>query len=158
MLGAWYVGEALKLNTAREEKIKAAGDVETDETKASLALVKGYTDRAMDAYARALKSAGGRDMPKTYKDGLNNKLVDLFDSRYDGKHDGIEQLVAGVMNRPLPDPETPVTPVIEQAPVQAPPPPAVKSVTKQPTPPPATKSVTKQLTPAPVKKSVTKHP
>lgn len=120
LIGAWYIEEAVKISVAREEKIKAAGDQETDETRASLALLKGYTERAMDAYARAFKAASARpEITSAYRDALYKKLLDLFESRYDGNVQGVDQFAAGVMSKPFPDPTSTVTPVIETTSVQA---------------------------------------
>jgi len=112
LIGAWYVDDAIKLNTARAAKIKAAGDQETEETKADEALLNGYLDRGIDAYARAYSSANSTNS-QAYKDALHKRLEGLFDSRHDGNHDGIDKFVAGVMNNPFPDPTTPVKPVVE---------------------------------------------
>lgn len=117
-IGAWYLDEAIKIDTKRKEAIKTAGDKDTDETLAMLADQKGYADRAIDAYARAYKFA--KDDPKQkkdYQDGLYAKLKQLYEFRYDGKITGIDEFVASVQSKPLPDPSTPITPVKEEVPV-----------------------------------------
>jgi hypothetical protein len=116
-IGAWYLDEAIKIDTKRKELIKAAGDKDTDETLAMLAEQKGYADRAIDAYARAYKFA--KDDPKQkkeYTDNLYSRLKELYTFRYEGKTEGIDQFVATVQNKPMPDPTTAITPVKEETP------------------------------------------
>jgi hypothetical protein len=115
-IGAWYLDEAIRLDTDRTAKTKAAGNKDTDETLALLGVVKGYVNRSIDAYARAYKlaSAPGGDVKR--KDALYAKLKELYAFRYDGKTEGIDAFVATVMNNPMPDPMTEVTPVVEAAP------------------------------------------
>jgi uncharacterized membrane protein len=62
-IGSWYLDEFLRIDKERLDKVKAAGDVDTDETKAMLALQKGYAERAAEAYARAYRVAN--DDPST---------------------------------------------------------------------------------------------
>jgi hypothetical protein len=113
-IGAWYLDEAIKLGNLRAEKIKAADGQETEEIKADEALVYGYLDRAIDAYSRAYSSASAKNnIAQPYKDGIYEKLGSLFDSRYDGKRDGMDKYVAEVMNSPFIDPLTPVKPVVD---------------------------------------------
>lgn len=129
MIGAWYLEEAIKINTKRLEAIKAAGDQDTDETKAMLAMQKGYADRSIDAYARAYKLTGDPKVKVSaeFKNALYAKMTDLYKFRYDGKTEGIDAYVANVSSKPFPDPTSAVTPVAEEpetpatttAPVQA---------------------------------------
>ena len=117
-IGAWYLEEAIRIDSERDAKVKEAGNKDTEETLAMLGLQKGYADRAIDAYARAYKIASGNTDPKTkpYKDALYTKLKELYAFRYDGKTEGIDAYVSTVMSKPLPDPTTAVTPVVEAAP------------------------------------------
>ena len=113
-IGATYFDEAKRLSQESENMAKAAGDKDTDQSKAAYALAKGYADRAIDAYARAYKVAGANPATKKeYKDGLYKVLQDLYKFRYDGKTDGLDAFVATVMNKPFVNPTTPVTPVVE---------------------------------------------
>ena len=118
MIGAWYLDEAIKINTSRLEKIKAAGDEDTDETKAMLGMQKGYTERALDAYGRAYKiaTAPGSKADAAYKTAIYTKITELYKFRFDGKTDGIDKFVADSVAKPFPDPASAVTPVIEVAP------------------------------------------
>lgn len=114
-IGANYFDEAKRLSQSSEDKAKAAGDKDTDESKADYAMAKGYADRAIDAYARAYKIAGASaTAKKEYKDGLYKVLQDLYKFRYNGKIEGLDAYVATVMNKPFVNPTTAVTPVIEE--------------------------------------------
>lgn len=116
IIGAWYLEEALRIDKDRLAKIAAAENKDTDETLALLALQKGYADRSIDAYARAYSLASkDTKATKEYKDGLYGRLQDLYKFRYDGKVEGIDAYVSTVMNKPMPNPSTPVTPVAETA-------------------------------------------
>ena len=113
IIGLWYLEEALRIDKDRLAKIAAAENKDTDETLALLALQKGYADRSIDGYARAysIASAKGSIATKEYKDALYSRLQDLFKFRFDDKTTGIDAYVSTVMNKPMPDPATPVTPV-----------------------------------------------
>ncbi len=115
-LGAWYLDQAIKMDADRQAKITAAGDKDTDETIAMLAMQKGYADRAIDAYARAYSLAKNDPKNKPYADGLYAKLNELYKFRYNGNVAGVDTFVAGVMSKPLPDPTTEITPVKEETP------------------------------------------
>jgi tetratricopeptide (TPR) repeat protein len=120
-IGASYFDEAKRLSQESTDKIKAANNTETEESKASYALAKGYADRAIDAYARAYKIASANPATKKeYKDGLYGVIQDLYKFRYNGKIDGIDSYVAAVMSRPMPDPTVAVTPVVEATPAVTP--------------------------------------
>jgi hypothetical protein len=111
-IGAWYLDEAIRIDTERTTKITAAGNKDTEETLALLGTQKGYAERSIDAYARAYRIASASPQTaKEYKDALYTKLKELYAFRYDGKTTGIDEFVAGVMSKPMPDPTTTVTPV-----------------------------------------------
>jgi len=110
-IGAWYLDEILKIDKDRLAKIEANTGKDNDETLALYALEKGYADRAIDAYARAYKIAPTTN--PTYRTGLFEKLQALYKIRFD-KTDGINDYVSTVMSKPMPDPATAVTPVVEE--------------------------------------------
>ncbi len=117
-IGDSYFEDAKRLSKESEDLAKAAGDKDTDESKAKNALAKGYADRSIDAYARAYKLAStNQAVKKEYKDGLYKLLQELFKFRYNGKTDGLDTFVASVMSKPMPDPTTTVSPVVEATPV-----------------------------------------
>lgn len=117
IIGASYFDEAKRLGQESADKYKAASNTETEESKAAFALAKGYADRAIDAYARAYKIAGANAGTKPeYKAGLYRIIQDLYKFRYEGKIEGIDAYVASVMNKPMPDPASAVSPVVEATP------------------------------------------
>jgi hypothetical protein len=158
-IGAWYLDEAIKIDAKRKELIKAAGDKDTDETLAMLAEQKGYADRAIDAYARAYKFA--KDDPKQkkeYTDNLYSRLKELYTFRYEGKTEGIDQFVATVQNKPMPDPTTAITPVKEETPAATTTTPNTNNVTTPATTTPATTAPTKPATTNTAKPAATTTP
>ncbi len=121
VIGDTYFEQAKAFNKESEDLAKAAGNKDTDESKAKDALAKGYADRAIDAYARAYKLASTNPaVKKEYKDGLYKLLQELFKFRFNGKIEGLDAYVSTVMNKPFVDPSVAVTPVvIEAAPATA---------------------------------------
>lgn len=116
LIGNFYVDEFIRLDKERTDKIAAAGNADTDETKALLALQKGYADRAVEAFARAHKVASSDPKDKAYKDSLLNRVKELYGIRFDNNMTGFDAYLASVSNRPLTDPTTAVVPVVEAAP------------------------------------------
>ncbi|HSK71520.1 MAG TPA: hypothetical protein VK892_07490 [Pyrinomonadaceae bacterium] len=114
MIGEYYFDEVARIDKERQEKIKANNNEDNEETLRLLAVEKGNADRAIDAYARAY--ALSKDNPaatKEYKDILYARLKSLYTFRHNNT-DGMDSLVASVMNRPMPNPTTEVTPVVEE--------------------------------------------
>lgn len=114
MIGEYYFDEVARIDKERQEKIKANNDEDNEETLRLLAVEKGNADRAIDAYARAYALA--KDNPsatKEYKDILYARLKSLYTFRHDNT-DGMDSLVASIMNKPMPNPATEVTPVVEE--------------------------------------------
>lgn len=114
-IGSLYVDEFIRLDKERVDKIAAAGNVDTDETKALLALQRGYADRAVDAYARAYKVASNDPKDKAYKDSLLARAKELYAIRYDNDMSGFDTYISGLMNKPFVDPTTAVTPIVLDA-------------------------------------------
>ncbi len=160
-IGAWYLDEAIRIDKERQEKLKANGNKDTEETLAMVGMQKGYADRAIDAYARAYKIAkDNKDSKPDYVNALYSKLKDLYAFRFDNNTSGIDQFVATVQTKPLPDPTTAITPVaVEPTPTETTPttntttPPAMDTTkpatdTTKPATTPATKPTTTPTTPA----------
>ena len=122
-IGGWYKDEFTRLDAERVAKVKAAGDQDTDETKSLFATQKGYAERAADAYARAAKlAAGDSTATKEQKDSLAAVAKQFYGIRYNNdptKFDGYDTFVAGLANKPLIDPSTAITPVVEETPAAA---------------------------------------
>jgi cell division septation protein DedD len=112
-IGAWYLAELLKIDEKRLALITQNADKDTDETLAMLALEKGYAERSMDAYARAHKLAkADTKSAATYVTSLYEKIQGLYKLRFD-KTDGLDVYLSTLMSKPLPDPTSAVTPVVE---------------------------------------------
>ncbi len=121
LIGSWYIEELAKLDATRMEKVKAAGDNDTDETLSILAMQKGYVERAMDAYARAYKTAKASETAsQATKDSLLKKLKGVYEFRYDGDLSKFDPYLEKAGTTPFVDPATPVTPVKEEPPPPAP--------------------------------------
>jgi len=86
-----------------EYKAKFGGKDETPESKLALENVNQVVDRMIDAYARAAALASGTD-----KTNLMDALTDLFKNR-NNTATGVNELVAGVLAKPVPDIPTPLT-------------------------------------------------
>ncbi|MCA1608870.1 MAG: hypothetical protein LC730_05350, partial [Acidobacteria bacterium] len=78
--------------------------------KAAEGMIKGYLERAIDAFGRAKKFTPATD--KTTVDAINKTLADLYKARF-AKTDGMDAYVASKIAQPMPDPTSQVTPIIE---------------------------------------------
>ncbi len=81
-----------------------ADQPETPESKAMLDNVNKATDRIIDAYARAVALAGSDAQYATKKAEWTKRLTDLYKFRHDGSDTGLNEFVAGVLAKPLPQP------------------------------------------------------
>lgn len=104
-----------KQKAAKTDEEKVALDVQI---KAKIAMFNGYLDRTLDAYGRAYTVAKS-DTPanKTYRDTLYKILQEAYKSRFD-KTEGLDAYVSSTVAKPLPNPMTEVTPVVEAEPVK----------------------------------------
>lgn len=134
-IGAWYLEEILKMDKKRTDIITANENKDNEESLAMFKLIKGYADRAIDAYARA-SSLAASETDAAYKKGLDDKLQALYKIRFDNTN-GIDMYVKSVMNKPMPDPATPVEPVKEET---------TSSPTTTPNTTPVTTTTTKPMT------------
>lgn len=117
MIAAWYLDELIKLNNRYKEITKANGDKENDESLALLGMIKGYAERALDAYARAYKIASAsKTATAAYKDSLLKRVKEMHGIRYDGDTTKVDAYLSTVSDKPFVDPTTPVTPVVEAVP------------------------------------------
>ena len=140
-IGEYYVEEAARLGTeiaAMIEKQKAMATVEEKEKidveiKAKVGLFNGYTERAIDAFARAHKVAPSTTAAeKEYKDVLYKRVQDLYKRRFD-KDSAMANLntyITSSIAKPFPNPTSEVTPIND-------PDPATTTTTTSATPAPA---------------------
>src|ERR1051325_9408080 len=63
----------------------------------------------IDAYARAVALAGTDPKFKDVKAGWNDSLTQWYKFRNNDKTEGMDQMVAGILSKPLPPEPTPLT-------------------------------------------------
>src|ERR1044071_4702078 len=104
--GAYETGPYAKMS--EEYKAKFGGKDETPESKLMLANINQLIDRMIDGYARAV--ALGTD-PKLEKQKAvwNESLTTWYKYRNSDQTTGLDQLIAGVLSKPLPPEPTPLT-------------------------------------------------
>jgi tetratricopeptide (TPR) repeat protein len=142
IIGDYYFEEVKRLGEEIRVKTVAAGNKDTDETKALIAQLKGYAERAIDAYARAQNLVDIVKNPKAkpYKDSLGSQVETLYQLRFQ-KLDGLKDFVSVQVAKPIPDPTSVPAPIVEVDPADVPPAPGTTA--------PGTNPGTKPVTPAP---------
>ncbi len=104
------------LNKMTEDyKAKYAGKDETPESKLALENIYQVMDRQIDAMARAVALSSGADK-KTYMDAL----TEVYKDRNKGSDAGLPELVASVLNKPLPEVPSPLTQLPTPTPTSTP--------------------------------------
>jgi len=112
MIGSTYQEGFDRIEADRQAKLKAAGDTDTEETKALYAVELGYIDRMMDAYGRAYNLANAdAKYDADRKATLLAKVKELYTFRHDEKADGLDEWLKGLGSKKLPDPTSKVEPV-----------------------------------------------
>jgi tetratricopeptide (TPR) repeat protein len=79
-----------------------ANQPESAESKAALANINTVMDKIIDAYARAVALASKDPQQTAAKNAWMARLTELYKFRHDGSDAGLNELVAGVLARPLP--------------------------------------------------------
>lgn len=116
MIGTQYYDEVAKLDKQRTDIAAANNGQDNDESLRLYALEKGYAERGADAYARAYKLVkDDPKVPKDYKDGLYNRLQQLYKFRHNDKIEGLDTYVATIMSKPFPNPTSTVEPIKDEA-------------------------------------------
>ena len=105
--GAYETGPYAKMS--EEYKRLYQGKDETPEIKLMLANINQLVDRMIDGYARAVALAGNKPDFATAKTGWNESLTQWYKYRNGDKTDGMDQLIAGILSKPLPPEPTPLT-------------------------------------------------
>jgi hypothetical protein len=88
----------------------------TEEFKRDLGIQKALMDRAIDAFARAYKAASDAKVPAAVLETRKKDLEQMYKIRFKDQPLNINEVVATTASKPLPDPMSPVTPVIEETP------------------------------------------
>ena len=105
--GAYETGPYAKLS---EEYTRLYKDKEeTPESKLALANIHQIVDRMIDSYARAVALAGSDSKFTTQKPVWQESLTTWFKFRNQDKTDGMNELVAGILAKPLPPEPQPLT-------------------------------------------------
>lgn len=118
IIGQWYFDKLIKLGEERE-KLDKTNEENFEPIKQMVAVEKGYAERAIDAYARAYDLARtDSKVDAKSKTALFESLQKLFAFRYSDPTEAemktdisINNYVASVSKKPMPNPETKVTPV-----------------------------------------------
>ena len=105
--GAYETGPYAK--QSEEYNIKYKGKDETPESKLALANINQLVDRIIDAYARAVALAAADPKFATAKTAWTENLTNLYKFRNNDKTDGLDQMIAGILSKPLPPEPTPIT-------------------------------------------------
>ena len=104
--GAYETGTYAKLSEAYEVY---KGKDETPESKLALANIYQIVDRMIDGYARAVALAGSDPKFATQKTLWQESLTGWYKFRNGDKTDGMNELIAGILAKPLPPEPTPLT-------------------------------------------------
>ena len=123
-IGSYFASEVIRLNGEIAKLIAEQKAKPTDEEKLAMepkiketiGILNGTAERAMDYYSRAYRLAKS-DTPaaKTYKDSLYKDLTILYEGRFN-KKDGLDAYISSAASKPLPNPTSPVTPVLDPEP------------------------------------------
>ena len=81
-----------------------ANQPETPESKTALENINKVMDRIIDAYARAVALAGNEPQYQTAKAGWTKQLTTLYKFRHADSDAGLNEFMASVLSKPLPQP------------------------------------------------------
>lgn len=112
LAGAYYDSEFK--GPAADYQTRFGGKDETDESRAAYEKLMQSLDRVIDAYARA--ELYSKDPAQ--KKAIREQLTALYKSRNNGSEAGLNEYLAGVPSRPLPQPGQPAHPALAPAPPQ----------------------------------------
>lgn len=82
---------------------------ETPESKLALENINQILDRVIDAYARAVALAGSNPDYKDLKADAMTRLTDWYKFRHNQSDAGLNEMIAGILSKPLPPEPTPIT-------------------------------------------------
>lgn len=121
-IGDFYYDSVKKLGEEVKAKIADQKDNDPDDVKAkkdadikaSIAMLNGYAERAMDAYSRAYTIA--KADPKnysTYTPNVYKVIQTLYTIRFQNTKpaDGVDSWISAAVTKPFPDPTSPVQPI-----------------------------------------------
>jgi tetratricopeptide (TPR) repeat protein len=102
-----YEAEYAKQSADYEAKYK--GKPETPESKLAAENINQLVDRIIDALARAVAVAGSDANAQAAKTQWLARLTELYKFRHNGSEDGLKEMIATVISKPLPPVPTPIT-------------------------------------------------
>jgi tetratricopeptide (TPR) repeat protein len=105
--GAYETGPYAKMSA--DYKAMYSGKDETPESKLALLNINQIVDRMIDGYARAVALAGSKADFAQPKAVWNESLTTWYKYRNNNATTGMDQLVAGILSKPLPPEPTPIT-------------------------------------------------
>ena len=108
-----YIGDAYQSGPydklSADYKIKFEKKDETPESKLALENINQVVDRMIDAYARAVALSGAEPANQASKKAWMETLTTWYKYRHNDSDNGLTDLIAGVMSKPLPPEPTPLT-------------------------------------------------
>lgn len=119
-IGNYYIDEAAPIVDEIQKLVKSL-ETTTDATakteienqiKAKIGMFNGYAERAMDALGRAHAKA----TDKTLKDSIYKQITAIYERRFPEKKEGMDSWLSTTIAKPMPNPMTPVAPVIDPEP------------------------------------------
>lgn len=153
-IGNYYVDEAAPVVDEITKLVAQLNTPSTDATvkadlekqvKAKIGLFNGYAERAMDALGRAHQKAT-KPTDKALKDSVYKQIQVIYEKRFPEKKEGLDTYIATTIKNPMPNPTTPVAPVIDPEPVTT-----TTTTTTSTAAPAATTKPTSAATTAPTK-------
>ncbi|HET6891454.1 MAG TPA: hypothetical protein VFH31_10155, partial [Pyrinomonadaceae bacterium] len=94
---------------SEEYKAKFGGKDETPESKLALENINQIIDRMIDAYARAVALAGNDPQYAAAKKQWMESLNTWYKFRHNQTDTGLNEMIAGILAKPLPPLPTPIT-------------------------------------------------
>ncbi len=116
--GAYEAGEYAKLSAAY--KACCEGKDETPQSKLALENINQVIDRMIDAYARAVALAGTAPENQAAKKEWMDSLSTWYKYRHNQSDAGLNEMIAGILSKPLPPLPTPITTLPTAAPAGTP--------------------------------------
>jgi hypothetical protein len=116
--GAYEAGEYAKLSA--EYKACCEGKDETPQSKLALENINQVIDRMIDAYARAVALAGSDAANQAAKKEWMESLSTWYKYRHNQSDAGLNEMIAGILAKPLPPFPTPITTLPTAAPASTP--------------------------------------
>jgi hypothetical protein len=115
---AYEAGPYAKLS--EEYKACCEGKDETPQSKLALANIQQVIDRMVDAYARAVALAGNDPKYQANKPAWMEGLTTWYKYRHNQSDAGLNEMIAGVLSKPLPPVPTPLTTLPASTPTTSP--------------------------------------